>query len=88
MTQGIPGLDFTVGNTGAPARSLANNSCTVNITFSPQAPGLRMGAVELSGSGGLVATQLIYGIGQAPEAAFGPTVSYTTPYTPMSTIFY
>ena len=85
VTQGIPGLDFTVG-TGCTGALNANTPCTVNITFSPQAPGLRMGAVELSGSGGLVATQLIYGIGQAPEAAFGPTVSYTTPYTPMSTI--
>ncbi len=50
VTQGIPGLDFTVGNNGCPSTILANNSCTVNITFTPQAPGLRMGAVELSGS--------------------------------------
>ncbi len=54
-------------------RLTAGNSCTVNVTFAPLAPGLRLGAVKLFDSGGhVLATQLIYGIGYGPAAAFGP----------------
>ncbi len=79
VTQGAPGPDFTVHNTSCASTVLAGNSCTATINFTPTAPGLRMGAVELSGSSGLVATQLIFGIGQAPEVAFGPATTYTSP---------
>jgi sugar lactone lactonase YvrE len=79
VTQGTPGLDFSIG-TGCTGTIAANSSCSVQVTFTPQAPGLRMGAVELSGVAnsvsGLVTTIPIYGVGQAPEIAFGPTATY------------
>jgi sugar lactone lactonase YvrE len=72
VTQGIPNLDFTLASTtctGSPA------NCIVNVTFAPLAPGLRMGAVQLSdSSGNPVASNLISGIGQGPAIAFGPGV--------------
>ncbi len=46
----------------------------MNVTFTPLAPGLRLGAVELlDGSGNLLATQMIQGIGQGPAIAFSTT---------------
>jgi sugar lactone lactonase YvrE len=75
LTQGIPNLDFTLASTtctGSPA------NCIVNITFAPLAPGLRVGAVQLSdSSGNPVASNLISGIGQGPAIAFGPSVQTT-----------
>jgi len=53
--------------------------CTVSITFNPQAPGLRLGAVQLLNGNTVVATQNIYGIGQAPAVAFGPALTGTYP---------
>ncbi len=45
----------------------------MNVTFTPIAPGLRMGAVNLLDmDNNVVATQLIYGTGQGPAAAFSP----------------
>jgi len=46
-------------------------TCSVNVTFTPQFPGLRTGAVEfLDGSGNVQSTAYLYGIGTAPVAAF------------------
>ncbi len=78
VTQGITGLDFQLGsgNTCTGAIS-AGNSCTVNVTFAPIAPGLRLGAVKLLDNGGnLLATHQIYGIGQGPAVAFSPLTSF------------
>jgi YVTN family beta-propeller protein len=80
VTQGAPNLDFTLANTGTTCiASLAGPAnCAVQVTFAPLAPGLRMGAVNLIGSSGnLVATNLIYGIGNGPAIAFGPGVQTT-----------
>ncbi len=89
LTQGLTGLDFSAVNSGSCINTFsAGNSCSVTVTFTPQAPGLRLGAVELlSDSNVVLATQLIYGVGEAPEAAFGPTVTFTPPLTPGSAIF-
>jgi hypothetical protein len=74
VTQGINGLDFSLGSGGTCTGTIAEGaSCTVNVNFAPLAPGLRTGAVRLFDNGGnLLATTPIYGIGQAPEIAFGP----------------
>ena len=76
VTQGTTGLDFQQGSGGTCSGTIsAGNSCTVNVTFTPIAPGLRQGAVELlDGGGNVLATKLIYGIGQGPAAAFNPGV--------------
>ncbi|MGD1107272.1 MAG: PASTA domain-containing protein, partial [Terracidiphilus sp.] len=79
VTQGINGLDFSLG-TGSTCTGIiaAGSSCTVNVTFTPLAPGLRMGAVHLFDNGGnLVATTPIYGVGQGPAIAFGPGTQTT-----------
>jgi sugar lactone lactonase YvrE len=46
-------------------------TCTQPVTFTPQYPGLRTGAVQfLDGGGNVLSTVYLYGIGQAPRAAF------------------
>ena len=88
VTQGAPNLDFTltpsnicspVGSancvvSSSPCANLAGPAyCTVQVTFAPLAPGLRMGAVELTDSNNNpVATTLIPGLGNGPAIAFGP----------------
>ena len=75
VTQGTPNLDFTLASTtctGSPT------SCTVNVTFAPLAPGLRLGAVNLSdSSGNFLGSSLISGIGNGPAIAFAPGVQTT-----------
>jgi sugar lactone lactonase YvrE len=46
-------------------------TCSVKVTFTPQYPGLRTGAVEfLDNSGNLLSTVYLYGVGTAPVAGF------------------
>lgn len=48
-------------------------TCSVKVTMTPQYSGLRTGAVEfLDGSGNLLSTVYLYGIGTAPVAGFSP----------------
>ena len=74
VTQGTTGLDFKLGTGSTCTGTIsAGNSCAVNVTFAPLAPGLRLGAVELFDTlGNPLATKLVYGIGQGPAAAFTP----------------
>jgi Bacterial lectin/PASTA domain len=94
LTQGVSGLDFSLANQGTCTGTYVTAGvCTASITFTPQAPGLRMGAVELFGSTAVpavtplfgsattpLATTMISGIGQGPAIAFGPGAQ-TTVYT-------
>jgi len=81
VTQGKPSPEFTVASGSTCAGSAAAGLCTVNVTFAPQAPGLRMGAVNLfpgsTPSGTPLATTLIYGVGQGPAISFGPGTQTT-----------
>jgi sugar lactone lactonase YvrE len=74
LTQGAIRPDFALGTGSTCSGSLAvNQICTVNVNFNPQAPGLRLGAIELTNSSGLVlATTLLEGVGQAPLASVAP----------------
>jgi sugar lactone lactonase YvrE/uncharacterized protein (DUF2345 family) len=74
VTQGTSGLDFSLGSGSTCTGTVsAGSTCTVNVTFTPLAPGLRKGAVELfNSSANLLTTAPIYGIGQGPAIAFGP----------------
>jgi hypothetical protein len=76
VTQGTSGLDFSLASAGTCTGTIpATGLCTANIAFTPRAPGLRMGAVELLGnSGNVLATTFIQGIGQGPAIAFSPAV--------------
>jgi len=79
VTQGVTGLDFALASGGTCTGTVsAQNTCTVNVNFTPLEPGSRMGAVELFDSGAhLLTTASIYGIGQGPESAFGPGAQST-----------
>ncbi len=74
VTQGATGLDFSLGSGGTCTGIIpAGNFCTVNVTFTPLAPGLRLGAVGLfDNTGNPIASTPIYGVGQGPVAAFSP----------------
>ncbi len=75
VTQGATGLDFSL-NSGAPgtctAATYANtNTCTVGVKFTPTAAGARYGAVNLlDGSGNILASGVVSGIGVAPLPVF------------------
>jgi len=86
VTQGATGLDFSLAS-GATCTGtvVGGTSCSVNVTFAPLAPGLRMGAVELfDNNANLLATTPIYGIGQEPAIAFGPGTQTTIPTAGLS----
>lgn len=76
LTEGVPNLDFA--NAGGGSCSLgtqyaANSSCTVNVTFTPQCPGTRYGAVVLTdNNGNVIGTGYLEGIGVGPQTAFLP----------------
>ena len=78
VTQGAPNLDFTLSSSTCTGTLTSGAACTVVVTFAPQAPGLRAGAVQLTdGLGNVLATTLIHGIGMGPAIAFGPGVQTT-----------
>ncbi|HVT96129.1 MAG TPA: hypothetical protein VHE33_01395, partial [Acidobacteriaceae bacterium] len=86
LTQGITGKDFADASTGTCTTTngaghpyIPASSCTVSVKFSPLAPGLRMGAVELLDTGGnLLAEALLYGTGTGPQLTFsGPGQTVT-----------
>ena len=57
VTQGAAALDFRDAGNGTCAVGVVlsvGNSCTVNVTFTPQAPGARAGAIMLRASDGTV----------------------------------
>jgi sugar lactone lactonase YvrE len=88
LTQGKPGLDFTVGATTCLGSLNAGASCTVTVNFTPKAPGLRLGEVQLlNGSGGAQVTlsgALLYGLATGPAAGFSPSSQTTLSVTPVS----
>ena len=83
VTQGVTGLDFAIGNGSICAGIIvAGSSCTVNVNFTPTAPGLRTGALQLYDiTGNMVANQSIYGVGLEPWVAFGPGIQTTLALT-------
>jgi sugar lactone lactonase YvrE len=84
VTQGVQNLDFTLAatqGTGAcvvGAAYAAGQSCTESVIFTPQAPGLRLGAVLLLGTSPstmdtgnpVVATAFVSGTGEGPLVDF------------------
>jgi sugar lactone lactonase YvrE len=74
---GSPNLDFGVapGSNCAVQDFTSPTTCTVNVTFTPKAPGLRMGALAFfsgpNSTGTVVGSVPIYGVGTGPLLAFG-----------------
>lgn len=74
LTMGISGLDFQTSDTSPCNGKSAGQSCTLSVTFTPKAPGVRMGAVKLLDAGNAVlGTAFISGIGQGGLGALRPT---------------
>ena len=73
VTQGLAGYDFSVASGGTCAGStfVSGTTCTVNVQFSPEASGSRLGALDLATSTGKrVATTFLGGVGLAPLAVY------------------
>ena len=79
LTAGATGLDFAGTNTSSPcaAKTYASaTSCTVNLTFTPAFPGVRMGAIVFGDpNGNVLATVPIYGTGIGAEIGFAPAIA-------------
>jgi sugar lactone lactonase YvrE len=72
VTQGVQNMDFSIASSSCTGSVSAGSTCMVNVTFAPKFPGIRTGAVEiLDGSGNVVTTTNIYGVGNGPQAVFG-----------------
>lgn len=80
VTQGSTGLDFTNNGTGsctATTYSTTGATCTVAVKFTPLAPGLRTGAVEIFNGSTLLATTYISAVGIGPLATVAPGATTT-----------
>jgi DNA-binding beta-propeller fold protein YncE len=76
LTQGTAGLDFSVTTGGTCTTGKAysiNQTCTVNVLFSPKYAGTRQGAVVLLNASKVpLATAYLAGTGVGPQLTFGP----------------
>lgn len=72
LFKGTSGLDFTESGSGTCiGTQTAGATCTVPVVFSPKAPGTRLGAVELTASGGaILQTIYISGLGLGAQVNF------------------
>ena len=75
LTTGATGLDFAdAGGSTCTAQTYSTETnCQVNVKFSPRAPGLRRGAVNIyDGSGNILASVPIYGVGTGSQVTYQP----------------
>jgi streptogramin lyase len=84
LTMGATGQDFAVQTLVGGNQCVAGSDyssatyCDVYVTFTPKFTGLRKGAVELlDGSGNIIATAYVYGIGSGPQLGFLPRTKST-----------
>ena len=79
VTQGANGLDFNLAPNGF---NCANSQCTVQVNFTPLAPGLRLGAIRFTDTNNnVLSTSYISGVGTASLMTFAPAVSQALPFT-------
>ena len=77
VTQGAAGLDFNDAGTGTCAAGMTEQTCTVDVSFTPRFPGRRIGAALLKdGSGHVIATNYLAGVGAGPQIAFDPGTAF------------
>jgi len=78
LTQGSANMDFggAAGTTCTAQAYTASTACVVNITFTPKAPGLRVGAVVFysgaNNTGTVLAMVPLHGVGLGAQIAYGP----------------
>lgn len=81
LTQGATGLDFSDAGSDtcvAGTAYTAGQSCTVNVTFTPERAGTRNGAVVLNdNNANMIATAYLQGNGVGPQINFLPNTEST-----------
>ncbi len=84
VTAGAPNLDYTLAAGGTCTGLVTGGAtCGVNVTLAPLYAGERKGAVEIvDGSGNVLTTTLIHGIGVGPQIAFDPAAQTTLGVAP------
>jgi len=66
LTMGVPYLDFAYSRSTCTGTVTKGSRCSVSVTLTPKVTGLRSGSIEIEdGSGKILATTLIHGVGQA-----------------------
>ena len=72
LTLGAPHMDYTETGTDNCA-GISSGSCQVTVTFSPEFPGVRRGAVVLEdAAGNTLGTEYLSGVGEGPLAVMIP----------------
>jgi hypothetical protein len=83
------GLSYSAGpvtcTSGTVTQSL---TCSVAVTFQPQYPGGRADAVLLMNGTSVLATALVYGVGQSPMSLIQPGVITNPPLSPANAYYY
>jgi len=84
VTQGVPNLDFTDAGTGtctingSSHNYAIGDTCIVDVTFKPKAPGARYGAAVIKNNAGtVIATGYAQGVGSGPQVSFVPGAQST-----------
>jgi hypothetical protein len=74
LTAGAPGLDFAPAGQGTCLSASFPSTCTVSITFTPSAPGMRVGAIVLMDADQqtMLGTTYIQGIGSGGLGVLSP----------------
>jgi sugar lactone lactonase YvrE len=73
-------VDKTVTGCNLPGNVSAGDTCTVPVTFSPQYPGLRTGALEaMNGPNSIAGSVGLTGIGTGPLGVFDPGTASVVP---------
>lgn len=91
LTQGVAGLDFadagsgTCNTNGTSHIYAAYDTCTVDVVFTPIAPGTRYGAIVIrSISGTAIATAYLQGTGTGPQVSFSSNIETPLPLNVVS----
>ena len=80
LTLGVPNADFQLTSAACPIGRVLDKgfACSFTVTFQPQAPGLRLGAVVLIGdTGAILGTQRLTGLGLGSVSVFNPATITT-----------
>ena len=80
LTLGVPNADFQLTSAACPIGRVLDkgSACSFTLTFQPQAPGLRLGAVVLIGdTGSILGTQRLTGLGLGSVSVFNPATITT-----------
>jgi sugar lactone lactonase YvrE len=78
LTLGVQDSDFKLAGSNCTGTLTGGATCSVNVTFAPQAPGVRLGEVEITDSSGKVlAATSAYGQGLGAAVAYGPGTQTT-----------